>query len=51
MEKCVATGIKTQIVPMIEDLLTGKISINEIRDVKIEDLLGRQEIQLDMQAI
>ncbi len=51
MEKCVATGIKTQTVPMIEDLLTGKISINEIRDVKIEDLLGREEIHLDMLAI
>lgn len=51
MEKCINTGIKTQTVPMIEDLLTGKIAINEIRDVKIEDLLGREEIQLDMRAI
>jgi len=47
----VDTGVKTQMIPRIEDLMTGKISVNEIRDVKIEDLLGREEVQLDMKSI
>jgi FlaA1/EpsC-like NDP-sugar epimerase len=40
-----------QILPMIGDLATGKISINEIRDVSIEDLLGREPVQLDIKGI
>lgn len=51
MKRCVATGVRTQMIPRIEDLMTGKVSVNDMRDVKIEDLLGRDEVQLDMQAI
>ena len=51
MKDCVATGIRTQTIPRIEDLMTGKVSVSDMRDVKIEDLLGRDEVQLDMQAI
>lgn len=51
MKRCVATGVRTQMIPRIEDLMTGKVSVNDIRDVKIEDLLGRDEVQLDMKAI
>lgn len=40
-----------QILPMITDLAAGKVSINEIRDVVIEDLLGREPVQLDVQSI
>ncbi|AYY29666.1 nucleoside-diphosphate sugar epimerase/dehydratase [Bacillus cereus group sp. LD113LC] len=46
-EKCRTTKAKTQIVPMLEDLLDGKVSVNEFRDVQVEDLLGREPIQLD----
>ncbi|PDY22109.1 hypothetical protein COM83_19760 [Bacillus cereus] len=46
-EKCRKTKAKTQIVPMLEDLLDGKVSVNEFRDVEVEDLLGREPIQLD----
>ncbi|MDA1587154.1 nucleoside-diphosphate sugar epimerase/dehydratase [Bacillus cereus group sp. TH230-1LC] len=46
-EKCGKTKAKTQIVPMLEDLLDGKVSVNEFRDVQVEDLLGREPVQLD----
>jgi FlaA1/EpsC-like NDP-sugar epimerase len=48
---CVGTSVKTQTIPRIEDLMTGKVSVNEIRDVRFEDLLGREEVKLDMLAI
>ncbi|WP_342560327.1 nucleoside-diphosphate sugar epimerase/dehydratase [Psychrobacillus sp. FSL W7-1457] len=51
LQQCLDTGIRTQTMPLIEDLLTGKVSINEIRDVKIEDLLGRDEVELDLEII
>ncbi|MGQ0420371.1 polysaccharide biosynthesis protein, partial [Bacillus sp. HC-Mk] len=34
-------------VPMLEDILDGKIAINEFSDVKVEDLLGRDPVKLD----
>lgn len=51
MQKCLDTGIHTQTMPLIEDLLTGKVSVNEFRDVRIEDLLGREEVALDVDSI
>ena len=34
---------KTQIMPMLEDLVTGKVSVNQFRDVQVEDLLGENQ--------
>ena len=48
---CIGTGVKTQTIPRIEDLMAGKVTVNDIRDVKIEDILGREEVKLDMEAI
>lgn len=45
------TKCKTKIVPGMYELIDGKVSIKEIRDVEIEDLLGREEINLDMNEI
>jgi FlaA1/EpsC-like NDP-sugar epimerase len=50
-KECVKTNVKTQILPMIEDLMTGKIGVNQFRDVLVEDLLGREQIMLDMDSI
>ena len=50
-EECAKTKAKTKIMPMIEDLVTGKISVNQIRDVQVEDLLGREPVELDMSSI
>jgi len=51
MKICIDTGVKTQTIPRIEDLMTGKVSVTDMQDVKIEDLLGRDEVQLDLKAI
>lgn len=40
-----------QTLPMIEELVTGKISVNAIRDVSIEDLLGREPVELNISGI
>lgn len=50
-EECAKTKVKTQILPKIEDLMTGKISVNEFRDVQVEDLLGREPVELDIDSI
>ncbi|USK59579.1 polysaccharide biosynthesis protein [Peribacillus asahii] len=50
-EECAKTKAKTKIMPLIEDLVTGKISVNQMRDVEVEDLLGREPVELDMSTI
>ncbi|MCM3650433.1 polysaccharide biosynthesis protein [Metabacillus litoralis] len=49
--ECAKTSAKTQMIPMLEDLMTGKVSVNQFRDVQVEDLLGRETIELDMTSI
>lgn len=49
--ECVSTNATTQMIPMFEDLVTGKVSVNEIRNVQIRDLLGRPAIELDTASI
>ncbi|MDN7241719.1 nucleoside-diphosphate sugar epimerase/dehydratase [Planococcus sp. N028] len=51
IKNCFDTGVRTQTIPRIEDIMTGKVSVTDIQDVKIEDLLGREEVQLDMNKI
>lgn len=50
-EVCKKTPTTVKIMPKIEDVMTGKLSVNDMQDVKIEDLLGRDEVKLDMVAI
>lgn len=50
-KECIKTKAKTQILPMLEDIVSGKVSINQFRDVQVEDLLGRELVQLDMEQI
>lgn len=50
-KECAKTNAKTQMIPMLEDLMTGKVSVNHFRDVQVEDLLGRETIELDISSI
>ncbi|MFP5105821.1 polysaccharide biosynthesis protein [Neobacillus sp. C211] len=49
--ECTKTKINTQMMPMFEDLVTGKVSVNEIRNVEPGDLLGREPVELDTHSI
>ena len=48
---CSETKCKLKIVPGVYELLDGKVSINRIRDVKIEDLLGREPVKVNLEEI
>ncbi|WP_202079420.1 nucleoside-diphosphate sugar epimerase/dehydratase [Caldalkalibacillus salinus] len=45
------TSAKVKILPKVADLIEGKVSIQKIRDVKVEDLLGRDPVQVDLEGI
>jgi FlaA1/EpsC-like NDP-sugar epimerase len=42
-----AAGLAAMTVPALDDLLTGRVAISAIRKVELEDLLGRERIELD----
>ncbi len=45
--ECSITKCKTKILPGVYDLIDGKVTINQIREVEVNDLLGRDEIKLN----
>ena len=47
LEICQETECKVRILPAITDLIRNKNLMDSFRDVEIEDLLGRESIQLD----
>ena len=46
-ELAAAAGLSVLTVPSLDDLLTGRVAISAIRKVELEDLLGRDRIELD----
>ena len=51
VEKCKEAKAKVKIMPGVAEMIDGKFSINKIRDVDVEDLLGRESIKLDYDGI
>lgn len=49
--QCLETKVTIKIMPKMEDFMSGKISVNDMREIKIEDLLGREEIKLNFLAL
>ncbi|MFK2905708.1 polysaccharide biosynthesis protein [Dyella ginsengisoli] len=51
VELCDSTGLPYRTVPRLEDVVAGRAHFNEIKEVAIEDLLGRDAVELDWTAI
>ena len=51
IEKCKDSKAKVKIMPGVSEMIDGKFSINKIRDVDVQDLLGRESITLDYEGI
>ena len=51
LDICSTTGCKIQTVPGIYQLVNGEISVSKLRDVELQDLLGRDPIQVNLHEI
>lgn len=51
IESCKEAHVAVKIMPGVSEMIDGKFSINKIRDIDLEDLLGREEIKLDYEGI
>lgn len=51
VERCGKSRVEMRILPPVEKRLNGANHINKVRNVRIEDLLGRPPVSLDMDSI
>ncbi|MBP9996386.1 MAG: polysaccharide biosynthesis protein, partial [Lachnospiraceae bacterium] len=51
LEICKETECKLRSLPGIYQLVNGEVSVSKLRDVEVEDLLGRDPIQVDIDSI
>jgi FlaA1/EpsC-like NDP-sugar epimerase len=51
LDICREIDVKTRIVPSLSEIVHGHVKVSRIRDVQIEDLLGRDEVELDSENL
>lgn len=47
LEICQATGCRVRVLPDIYRMMSGSVSMADVKDVQMEDLLGREPVRLD----
>src|SRR5438046_2932859 len=50
-EACQKAKLPFKTVPTLRDIIRGGSSINQFREVRLEDLLGRETVQIDLEAV
>ena len=46
-QRCAEAGLNVLTVPSLEDLVAGRVSVASLRSIELDDLLGRDPVQLD----
>ena len=47
LEICQQTGCRVRVLPEINKMMSGSVSMADVKDVQMEDLLGREPVKLD----
>ena len=45
---CKKTNLKIKTIPGIYEIIDGKVNVTKLRDVQIEDLLGRNQVEINL---
>lgn len=51
LDVCLNTKIKVKVLPAMSQLIDGTVSVKDIRDVRIEDLLSRKPVRLNTDVV
>jgi len=51
VEICESTRVRFRTVPALRDVLAGQVIMNQLRDVALEDLLGREPVEVDLESV
>jgi FlaA1/EpsC-like NDP-sugar epimerase len=51
VDVCTSSGARTRVLPGVDGVIDGRVTVSQLQDVRIEDLLGRDPVVLDAAAI
>src|SRR6266700_2348507 len=51
VESCNRGKISFRTVPALKDIIAGQIIVSQLREVSLEDLLGREPVQIDLESV
>lgn len=51
LEMCSEMSVKAMIIPSYQDLINGKTTVSQIREIQLDDLLGREPVVLDDEGL
>jgi FlaA1/EpsC-like NDP-sugar epimerase len=51
LDICEGIPVKVQVIPSLTEILQGRVHVSRIRDIKIEDLLGREPVCLEEESM
>ena len=50
-ELSIVDNVDVMIMPNIDDIMSGRVEVNALKKVEVEDLLGREPVKLDLEGI
>lgn len=48
---CNRANVSFRTVPALKDIIAGQVAVSQLREVSLEDLLGREPVQIDLDAV
>jgi len=51
VEICTRSKITFRTVPALKDIIAGRLTVSQLREVSVEDLLGREPVEIDLEAV
>ena len=51
VEVCNQANVTFRTVPALKDIIAGQVIVNQLREVRLEDLLGREPVQIDLESV
>jgi FlaA1/EpsC-like NDP-sugar epimerase len=51
VEICNRANVSFRTVPALKDIIAGQVAVSQLREVSLEDLLGREPVQIDLDAV
>jgi FlaA1/EpsC-like NDP-sugar epimerase len=50
-ERCQETGLRFRTIPGLADLIHGTVTVEQLREVNLEDLLGREPVEFNLESV
>src|SRR5205807_9295155 len=51
VEACSLAKVSFRTIPTLRDIVAGQVIVRQLREVSLEDLLGREPVQIDLESV